>query len=210
MLIQEAISDLQNLTNSKITYDDISKILGISRQAIGNRVSRKKELESYEWNKLLAYYNEVHKNTLDTVNKYLLNEELVSIDYYPNVFGSCGTGVFVLSEDKERINMPKKLIKGYSKVKSYSIINAYGDSMQPSIYDKDKLIIEFNDGEQIIDNRVYVFRLGDNIFIKRLSLNINELVIKSDNKDYNTKIVPLADADIQIIGKVIGLFRSMN
>lgn len=81
--------------------------------------------------------------------------------------------------------------------------------MQPYIHDKDLLVVEHYGGEQIRDNRIYVFRIGDNIFIKRLVLNINQLVIKSDNVQYQPIVITELD-DVQIIGQIVGLMRSTN
>lgn len=136
--------------------------------------------------------------------------DTVAGNYYPDIFGSCGTGTFVPAEYKERIHIPKQCIHGYSRGKIYSVINARGDSMQPYIQDKDLLIFEDYDGEQICDNRIYVFRYGDKIFVKRLILNINQLIIKSDNPapEYKTITIDLTEnTDIQIIGKFAGLMR---
>lgn len=138
-------------------------------------------------------------------------QETVDIDYYPDVFGSCGTGTFVLSQQKEKISVPKRYIEDFSSLKQYSIIKAYGDSMMPYIQDRDELIVEHYNNEQIKDNRVYVFRLGDKFFIKRLVLNINQVVIKSDNTMYEPVIIKGSDLeDFQIIGKIVGLFRRMG
>ena len=83
--------------------------------------------------------------------------------------------------------------------------------MQPFIYDKDKLIIENYDGEQIIDNRPYIFAYKDEIFIKRLAKNINQLVIIPENKDYDIiKLEGEQLQDICIIGLVVGLMRDLR
>lgn len=131
-------------------------------------------------------------------------------DYYPEVFGSCGTGTFVPAEYKEPMNVPIQCVNAYNANKKYSVIHAYGDSMQPYIHDKDLLVFEDYNGEQICDNRIYVFRYEDKIFIKRLVLNINQLIIKSDNAEYKPITVDLKDADIQIIGKFAGLMRKAD
>ena len=83
--------------------------------------------------------------------------------------------------------------------------------MMPYIQDKDELIVEHYDNEQIKDNRVYVFRLADKVFIKRLVLNINQIVIKSDNTMYEPIVIKGQELDdFEIIGKIVGLFRRMG
>jgi phage repressor protein C with HTH and peptisase S24 domain len=63
MLIDEKINDLQNLTERKITNNEIAKILGLgSGQAVINRINRKQELKEFEIIKLdNAFKNEINK-----------------------------------------------------------------------------------------------------------------------------------------------------
>ena len=87
--------------------------------------------------------------------------------------------------------------------------------MLPLIQDKDKLIVEhFESGDQIQDNRIYVFSYLDSIFVKRLVKNINELIIISDNPDKNIyKNICLQKDDmnnIYIIGQIVGLMRDLR
>ena len=205
MLIDEKIDALQNLTKRKITYDEIAAIFGVTRSAIQNRISRKSPLKEYEITKIDDFYNLTSQNLT-------FDNEHYTLDYYPDIFGSCGTGKFVLSEEKQQIQVPDNVFfKKFSKVKKYSVINAYGDSMQPFIYSGDKLIVEHWNGEQIIDNQVYVFCYDNEIFVKRLTKNINQLVIKSDNTFYDTiKLTGNDLTKIIIVGQIVGLMRDLK
>lgn len=203
----EIINTIQYLTNTKPTQQKLADILGVSINTIGGRASRDSNYSVEEINKISAGLG---VNILQNVTSALCNNDSVLVDYFSDVFGSCGSGAFVLSEKTEKIEVPKKLLINYSKLKKYSVINAYGDSMYPYIQDKDLLVVEyFEQGEQIRDNRVYVFRYGENIFVKRLVLNVNQIVIKSDNKDYAPIVIKIDD-DFQIIGRIIGLMRSVE
>lgn len=208
MLLNEKIEQLQNLTKKKITYEEAAKVLGLgSKQAAQNRVTRKTHLKEWE---ILALEEEFLKQK---VNKDNPTEEKIAVDYYPDVFGSCGNGKFVLSTQKEVIDVPKKLFQHFSSVKKYSVINAVGDSMSPTIYDKDKLIVEHWDGEQIKDNQVYVFAYNNEIFVKRLVKNVDEIVITSDNQNpiYRPRFIEKDDMNnVLIIGQIIGLFRGLR
>ena len=212
--IEQAIQDLQNLTKKKITYGDIANVLGVSRQAISNRAARNSELQEFEWEKLKEHF--VSGSNIEDLKTDLLKKRMgglekkddIELDYYPEVFGSCGTGTFVPAEYKEKMLVPKKLINSFSMSKQYSVINAFGDSMFPYIYDKDKLIVEHWNGEQIKDNRVYVFRYGEKLFCKRLVDNLNYFVVKSENPIY--KPIEVEPQDIQIIGQIVGLLRNVD
>lgn len=218
----ELVEIIENQTGEKPKQREIAEALGNSVSVIGKRAERNSSYDFNELSKINEYFgmkyfefnlfesantNRMIKNVL---NKTTDDNTSIMANYYPEIFGSCGTGTFVPAEYKERIHVPKHCIHNYSKGKNYSVINARGDSMQPYIQDKDLLIFEDYDGEQICDNRIYVFRYGDKIFVKRLILNINQLIIKSDNPapEYKTITIDLTEnTNIQIIGKFAGLMR---
>lgn len=214
----ELVTAVAKKTGKEPKNKELANVLGLTQEAVRSRAFRDAKYDYDEVEKIKKFYGieftdlEDLKNSLIEKRADFLNsKDDVSIDYYPEVFGSCGNGTFVLSEEKERISVPKKVIENFAGNKKYSVINAYGDSMAPFIQDRDFLIVEHYDGEQIKDNRVYVFRYGENIFVKRLTLNINQLVIKSDNSEYDTISLNLSDnADIQIIGEIVGLMRRMG
>lgn len=62
MLLQQAINILQNFTKKKITREQIGNILGISNQAVSNRIQRNVELKDFEWNKLKEYFGYFDKD----------------------------------------------------------------------------------------------------------------------------------------------------
>lgn len=205
--IEQAVQELQKVTKKKITYGGIANALDVSRQAISNRAARNSVLQDYEWERLKEYF--IKDKDIDfNDNKTPVVKDNIEVDYYEDVFGSCGKGTFVLSEAKERMLVPKKFFTSYSPAKQYSIINAYGDSMFPYIHDKDKLIVEHWEGGQIIDNRVYVFRYKDKLYVKRLVDNLQQFIIKSDNTLYEP--IKAHIRDIQVIGKIVGVFRYID
>lgn len=151
---------LQNLIGRKPSQNEIAKIIKTNQSTIANRVIRNSNFPDEEIELIEKHYGiSLRGNT---------TEESVSVDYYPEVFGSCGSGKFVLSEEKELIQVPKKLFSHFSTQKHYSVINAIGESMMPNIHPKDRLIVEHWAGEQIRDNQIYVFCYNNEIFVKRL------------------------------------------
>jgi hypothetical protein len=95
MRYNEVLEHLQNLTKCKITQADLCKVLNVKQSAMGNRQSRNSNFSEEEIITLQNHYNVILKN------------EDVTIDYYPDVFGSCGNGVFELSPEKTQIIVPK-------------------------------------------------------------------------------------------------------
>lgn len=204
MLLDEKINDLQNLTQQKISYQQVADVLGLgSKQAAYNRVTRKQPLKEWE---IIALDNAF----LIDVNKTNQKQDCITVDYYPEVYGSCGSGTLVVSEQKELIQVPKKFFTTFSPVKKYSVVKAKGESMRPTLQPDDKLIIEHWNGEQIIDNEIYIFCYKDEIFVKRLIKNIDEIIILSDNDEaiYRPRFVEKEETNnILIIGRIVGLMR---
>lgn len=199
----EALSEIIGFKKRNVSQHEMGNALGVTKQYIGQIIN--KELTAEQIKQLENYF----KIDFTKVNK---EENKITLDYYPDVFGSCGTGEFVLSPEKQQIQVPDNVFfKKFSKVKKYSVINATGDSMQPFIYSGDKLIVEHWNGEQIIDNQVYVFCYDNEIFVKRLTKNINQLVIKSDNTFYD--VIKLTGDDLSkiiIVGQIVGLMRDLK
>ena len=191
---------LQNLINYKPSQSEIGKILDLRQTAISGRANRDSNFSDEEIDKIQKYYH------------IILGDDNITLDYYPDVFGSCGNGVFELSQEKDQIIVPKKaFFEKFSPVKQYSVINAKGNSMMPLFYDNDKLIVEHWNGEQIIDNKPYIFCYKDEIFIKRLAKNVDQLMIISENKDYDIrKLTGNQLKDVNIIGQIVGLMRDLR
>lgn len=222
LTIKDLQTELQTLTNTKITQVAFANALGTSKGNISMRMKNGSLVTIEEIKKIITFLNiqgasELINTILKKQNRLITEyisedsmpaDDFVELDYYPSVFGSCGNGTFVLSEQKEKIKVPCQCLRNYSGFKNYSVINAKGDSMSPYILDKDRLIVEHYNGEQISDNKIYVFRYGENLFVKRLVLNIDQIVVKSDNKEYQSRNIEKQDmSEFQIIGKIVGIFR---
>ena len=212
------IACLQFLTIDIPTQEELRQIIGLSQSAMSNRANRNSKFKKDEIEKLNAHFNidlmAVKKEYAKQHKKDELKQQIkpasIVIDYYPDVFGSCGNGNFVFSETTDLIDVPVNSIACYSAHKQYSVINASGDSMTPYIQHADKLVVEHWRGEQIVDNNIYVFRYIDNIFIKRLVQNVDQIIIKSDNKEYEPRYIDYENFEnMQIIGKIVGLLREV-
>lgn len=202
MLHKELTEQLQNLTNTKISQQAIGNILGLAQTAISFRIKTDKEYSIDELIKIEQAMG-LPMGCLSGVSS-----SDITLDFYPDVFGSCGTGCMVFSEAKEKLAVTKDIITNYSASNQYSIISARGSSMSPVINDDDKLVIQHNLNEQIIDDTVYLFRYNDELFIKRLVKNVDQIVCISENPRFQDRIIEPKGDNFSIIGKVVGLFRS--
>ena len=205
MKVTELLNLIQNKTQKEINQSMIAKALGVTRQTISNRIRNNSEITISELVKIEDFFN----IKLFTDNSQGNNS--INVDYYPEVFASCGNGTVTFSEEKEVVQIHREMFPAnYSDSKKYSIICARGDSMSPVITNGDKLVIEHWNNNQIVDNKIYVFCYKSEFFVKRLSKNLDEIIIKSENPVYSTRIVKGEDMnEINIIGRVIGVSRSL-
>lgn len=200
------LSALQKLINHKPTQAELCRILNVKSNTMANRANRDSEFTLSEVLLIEQSYGIVGGLTCGVVT----NDNCIDIEYYSDVWASCGSGSMVFEETTEKLSVPKSLIQNYSQNKKYSVINSRGDSMTPFIQDRDKLIVEHWQGGQIIDNCIYVFRYANELFVKRLVKNITQIVIKSDNTLYEPIKISDKDQDFEVIGQIVGLMRDLR
>ena len=203
MKLDELLNIISERTGNYVNQSSLAEGLGITRQTVSNRIKNDSEVTVSELQRLEEFFNVKFFEEISDFNK-----GIVYTDYYTDVFASCGNGTVVFSNDKVKMPLPIKLINGFSKQKKYSVINAEGNSMSPTIENEDKLIVEHWSGAQIQDNKIYVFCYGNEIFIKRLSKNLDEIIIKSDNPDYRVRTIRgNSCSELIVIGKVVGVYK---
>lgn len=204
MRLEEVIQIISQKTGNYINQSLLAESLGITRQTVSNRIKNESQITVNELKKIEEFFG---------VNLFQDNSEsnTTCIDYYSDIFASCGNGSIVFSEDKIRLSIATLLIEGFSKQKKYSMINATGNSMSPTIDNGDKLIVEHWNGEQIQDNKVYVFCFNNEFFVKRLSKNLDEIIIKSDNPDYRVRTINGNTLqELILVGKIVGVIKPLG
>ena len=205
MRYSTVLSRLQNLINREITQAELCRVLNVKQSTMGNRQNRDSNFSEEEIAELNNYYS------VDIYTEITKSDdtEYITLDYYPDIEVSCGNGIIPFGETKEKMTVPVSLIKGYSKNKKYVIVNATSDSMQPEIKPNDMLIIRVTDTDTIIDNHIYVFCYEDRLYCKYLSYNVNQIIVRSANKDYPTRFIEKENInDFILCGEVCGHFRS--
>lgn len=205
MRYSELLDTLQNLIGYRPTQAELCRNLDIKQSAMANRAGRNSDFSLEELQKLERKY------AVEIITSSNVSDNLTELNYFPNVFGSCGTGLTVFDETSEKISVTKDLITNYSPSNQYSVIVARGESNEPTVMNNDKLIVEHIRDNVIIDNQLYVFSYDGQIYVKRLIRNIDELVVISDNPDkntYRTQYITKENINnVKILGKIIGLIR---
>lgn len=199
---------LQEITGLKISQSKIGEIIGTSRQNIGSKFNNpKSEVSVSELQKLENFYK-VSLYEATVTNK--MDEPSVLIDYYPDVIASCGPGGFEMSQECIQYDVPATLFPPSQNVKGYSMCHAKGNSMYPRIWDGDFVICEHKDNMKIENGEMYIFCFDDQIYLKRLTKNINQIVVESENPDFSTQYIEKEDMNnVHLIGHVV-CFGRMN
>jgi phage repressor protein C with HTH and peptisase S24 domain len=123
---------------------------------------------------------------------------------------SAGNGSLVLDEEAGTTAFPKAILGGlHLKVENARILTAIGESMRPTIEDGDPLLIDTSDLE-VIDGRIYVFTIGDQVLLKRLRRRGKTLLMRADNRDLypDEEEVPQIEP-VLIVGRVRWVGRSL-
>ena len=202
MKLDELITIISNHTGTAVNQSMLAESLGITRQTISNRIKNESEVTVSELKRVEDFFK---------INIFNTMAEVAYIDYYTDVFASCGSGSIVFSSEKTKLPIATSMISGYSKSKLYSMINASGNSMSPTIDNGDKLIVEHWTGNQIQDNKIYVFCYNKEFFVKRLSKNLDEIIIKSDNPEYRVRTISGKSVmDLILIGKIVATVKQLD
>jgi phage repressor protein C with HTH and peptisase S24 domain len=171
--------------------------------ATGRGVTRTRRLEAetgFEQPTLDQLHAPVHISTLSRTN-------YVTIPRY-NIVASAGAGAalaehsqiveyLAFSEDFLRLRL-------HRRPEDLVLIEARGDSMEPTIRDGDVLTVDIRQTETLENGRLYVLRIADGMLVKRVELRLQSLVLHSDNKRYAPETVTRAEAEqLHIIGQVL-------
>lgn len=187
MQADKLFSALQKLTNKEVTQADICKILNCSSQKMSARVSRNSTFKDSE----IAAIETALGISLTQQN--VDNALLIS-----PIEASCGNGLTV----------DTSLINNYDSGAKYSFAVAKGNSMQPTISDNDICVIQNFNGD--FADGIYLFSIDNEMFIKRLSNNINQLVCLSDNPDFDKIILKGDELDkVNIVGRVVTIIKKV-
>jgi phage repressor protein C with HTH and peptisase S24 domain len=84
------------------------------------------------------------------------------------------------------------------------IVNVSGDSMEPTLYDGDLVMID-QQATTFRNNKLFAFVNADgDAQVKRITVHPEALVLQSDNRDYDAQFLSKPDANrLTIIGQVV-------
>ncbi|HEY0312253.1 MAG TPA: S24 family peptidase [Allosphingosinicella sp.] len=92
-----------------------------------------------------------------------------------------------------------------------SIIEVEGDSMSPTLFDGDEIMVNISDSAGRLRDGIYVLRNDDALVVKRLAINpaTRRATVKSDNPAY--PLWPDCDlSELAIVGRVVWTARKVS
>ena len=188
-----------------ISQIDLGKQIGVS-QAVYHRIEQAKTRVDIEVIKKLCEVLGLDVSealTPNSVKKSESKEGYRTIPEY-NVRVSAGHGEFQgIEEVKQNLQMPKMFLPENGQV---GFVRVEGDSMTPTIAHGDYVAVEFDSG--YVSDGLYLIRIDDACFVKRLQREFGAIRIVSDNPLYREQTVQKDDGqDFGLIGRVALVIR---
>ncbi|MBJ7556544.1 LexA family transcriptional regulator [Marinomonas spartinae] len=208
----EIIDRLIIATNSKNAADMAKKIGSVS--AIISAWKKRNTIpykEVYETSRITGYSmdwiltGQGVKQT-DKIQVIPEDNDYCHVPQY-SIEASAGQGALVEAENIDQHLAFKESWLRKSGINPANLIAMYarGDSMEPTIYSGDSLVIDKTRDTVTSDGGVYVINYDGELFVKRVQKQLDGLVaITSDNKNYQPMTIPLEGlAKLKIIGRVV-------
>lgn len=217
MDIVEIIDKIKDIISSDIkdrrVFDkDVARALGISKDSLTQFKKRKavpyeqiayfcaKRNISINW----VLFNQLPKSLEEETDKY------AKIKYFTDINASAGGGALNFDEGYKLLAVDYLLLNNLYKSdhangKDIVAINVIGDSMEPTLFDKEIILVDTTHTEYLNDG-VFVISSNSGMFVKRIAKKIDgSIELISDNKNYNSEIISLDEqSTISLIGRVIG------
>ncbi len=191
----DLISNLEQQIGTKPKQIELCRILNLKPTAISARAQRNSSFSNHEIEK-------IEKNYSIRIEQ---KEKFIKINYYKNNNLILNRdGKVELSTNFVEYKIPSNLFNADISKKTYSMFHMDDNSMQPLIDSGDFVIFENYPHNEIKNNKLYVFSYNGRIYLKRLNVNINEIVVQSINPDFNVQYIDENEfVNISILGEVV-------
>jgi phage repressor protein C with HTH and peptisase S24 domain len=197
--LREAIGDK--------TVRTFSKLSGISHTALNSYINN----QTYPSLDKLALIADASGRSIEWLASGEIPDSRMVPVYQYDLLVSAGNGSLIEHETPiARFEFSEEWLRSQSLFgKTLSIVQVTGDSMEPTLYDGDLILVrhyEVNDG-------VCVIRINDRILVKRVQHDFidNSYKIISDNPHYKAHEIP-SDfrGDFAVIGQVVRVLQRVR
>ena len=136
------------------------------------------------------------------------NQKVVNIPIWDQKV-SAGHGEYLIEEFKPERVLPvlERLVARYEREKLH-VVEVKGDSMTGIQLFGGDLVVFAKD--YIESDGIYVISINDEAYVKRLEFDPmnDQIVVHSENKKYQPKVIPANSENVRIEGKVIGWYHN--
>ena len=115
-----------------------------------------------------------------------------------------------IDDNYELLSIDKKLLDSLyksnnSNPESIIALNVIGDSMEPTLINKEVILFDKNNID-ISKGGIFIVSTNIGLLVKRIYLKLDgSIELISDNKNYNSEIIQKSELNtIKILGKVVG------
>ena len=135
-------------------------------------------------------------------------DSYIGVKFFDDVNAAAAQGANIEQEESGNQvqvsqSMIDLLIPGSPK-KDLSMIRVHGDSMEPKIKEGDLILVSMSQ-DVIYDGSIYILRVGDVVYVKRVQRLPTQINLISDNKAYATIAISGEELKkIEVIGQVVG------
>lgn len=216
MNIIELLDKLKNL-NINATQREIAETWGMNEQSFSKKKRQGTAIKYKNLKQIEERYNiALTQSTLETAKlidsieeKHQVNDKLIEIEYFPDVYLSAGYGVEVLDEYSETVVIDERFLmseRGMRVNPKYcKMVCVSGNSMFPEYHHGDRVIIDESD-TNLTDGQIYAFRYDGQCYVKEINRAGNKIKCISVNKEYEPFYIE-RDVDFKVFGRILPRIR---
>jgi YD repeat-containing protein len=216
MNIIELLDKLKNL-NINATQREIAETWGMNEQSFSKKKRQGTAIKYKNLKQIEERYNiALTQSTLETAKlidsieeKHQVNDKLIEIQYFPDVYLSAGYGVEVLDEYSETVVIDERFLMSERGMrvnpKNCKMVCVSGNSMFPEYQHGDRVIIDESD-TNLTDGQIYAFRYDGQCYVKEINRAGNKIKCISINKDYEPFFIE-RDVDFKVFGRILPRIR---
>ena len=203
----------ENITTSNL--EKIAKVFEVKKSYFLNDDESSLVVRKFDEN--LVRKSFVSPSNLKPQNKSNDNTEengIIAVPYFEDTYASAGDGAINYEEAPTTLDFNESFLRGFLRISGdlskVHIINAKGDSMEPTIANGELLFISTANAGGVISGNIYVINYGGDVFVKRLEKNpiTRAVTLFSDNEKYEPIVIDGENLEnCAIIGRVVAHIR---
>lgn len=197
---------------SGLSHRELARRLGTTHVTVSNWIKGASEPNEEGLEKLCEFFSVTpayikYGDGNAPIGQTIITDDVISIPLI-NASVSCGYGYL---NDSELIlirfvRVSIGFIRRYcpaANLRALQIMTTFGDSMEPTLSEGDSVIVDVSE-KTVKRDGLYVLRIGDGLFVKRIQVIPRGLRLISDNPLYHP--INSTEEEVEVIGRAyVGL-----